>query len=445
MNFDFNFFKPLLISTLCLCVQAPSFALAQASDIVAHFVAGKVAEVADGGVASPEPINAQRAADLYLEALKAMNEKRHADAKALLEKLIQDQPQHAGALLDLAIMQCSLGNKVEAERLFSFLIERFAPPQSILEIIEIHRKTGCVITAPDARVSLVVDRGYDSNANQGASNSIFTIDDFGTPVNLTLLPEYLPKPDHYLSASLDLSRDVGRYDGNMFLQLRARQYDTLNNLNSVGLAAGIENQFRLKDWTVQPTVSVSAMTLENRLYQKQVALRLKLTAPDKPDDWMKYSIVGASSRLIYPTISNYDGNTFELRGIASKLSDHYFFNMSAAMMHDIGNDKRLGGNRRGWSVSSFLRSSLPVKIFEKPLIAEFGWQRANWQSQKIYLPGLIDVKKHQVNSILRTSVGLPVFDHSIIQIEYRRVLNRENISFLSFESNQIQLSWQWQQ
>ena len=49
----------------------------------------------------------QRAADQYLEALKAINEKRHSDAKVLLEKLIESQPQHAGALLDLAIIAMS--------------------------------------------------------------------------------------------------------------------------------------------------------------------------------------------------------------------------------------------------------------------------------------------------------------------------------------------------
>lgn len=428
MNFHFSLFKIFLILGLCIVIAAPTTANARGRD--------------DANDAITKD---QRAADQYLEALKAINEKRHADAKVLLEKLIESQPQHAGALLDLAIMQCTLGNKQEAERLFTFLINRFAPPPAILEIIEIHRKTECVVKAPAVATNLVIEKGYDTNANQGASNSIFTIDDFGTPVNLQLLPEYLPKPDHYLSASLDLSREFGSGDGNVFLQLRGRQYNKLNNLNSAGIATGVERQFRQGNWTISPAANVSVMSLANALYQKQMSMRLKLTMPEKPDAWMKYSIATAVSRVLYPTIKNFDGSTFELRAIAAKQTDQYFLSMSAAIMRDLGNDARLGGDRHGWSISSFLRSSTPLQILNKKLFVEIGLQHLDWQSKKIYLSGLIDVKKHQSNSIVRATLGLPVTESSSIQLEYRRVLNHENISFLSFESRQIQLSWQWQQ
>lgn len=387
----------------------------------------------------------QRAADQYLEALKAINEKRHADAKRLLERLIEDQPQHAGALLDLAIMQCTLGNKREAERLFTVLINRFSPPPAILEIIEIHRKTECTIKAPEVMTNFVMERGYDTNANQGASNSIFTIDDFGTPVNLQLLPEYLPKPDHYTSASLDLSRDFNNDEGVFFLQLRSRQYDKISNLNSSGLAVGFERQFRVKNWTVSPAASVNAMSLSNALYQKQMSARLKFTLPESTDAWMKYSIATSVSRILYPTIKNFDGSTFELRVIGSKQTDQYLLSTSAAIMRDLGNDMRIGGDRHGWSINSFLRATTPFQLFQKNVFIELGLQHLNWQSKKIYLNGLIEVKKHQENSMLRTMIGLPLTENSSLNLEYRRVINRENISFLSFESRQVQLSWQWQQ
>lgn len=428
MNFNFSLFKIFLMLGLSIHLAAPVTANAYGRD--------------DANDAITKD---QRAADQYLEALKAINEKRHSDAKVLLEKLIESQPQHAGALLDLAIMQCTLGNKQEAERLFTFLINRFAPPPAILEIIEIHRKTECIVRAPEVATNFVVEKGYDTNANQGASNSIFTFDDFGTPVNLQLLPEYLPKPDHYLSASLDLSREFGSDDGSVFLQLRGRQYDKLNNLNSAGISTGVERQFRHNNWTISPAANVSVMSLANVLYQKQMSMRLKLTMPENPDAWMKYSIATAVSRVLYPTIKNFDGSTFELRAIAAKQTEQYFLSMSAAIMRDLGNDVRLGGDRHGWSISSFLRSSTPLRILNKKLFVEIGLQHLDWQSKKIYLSGLIDVKKHQSNSIVRATLGLPVTENSSIQLEYRRVLNHENISFLSFESKQFQLSWQWQQ
>ena len=428
MNFTFSLIKTWISLCLCCGFLLPLAVNARSMDDI-------------NDVASKD----QRAADQYLEALKAINEKRHADAKLLLEKLIEDQPQHAGALLDLAIMQCTLGNKREAERLFIVLINRFSPPPAILEIIEIHRKTECTVKAPDVMTNFVIERGYDTNANQGASNSIFTINDFGTPVNLQLLPEYLPKPDHYTSASLDLSREFNNDEGVFFLQLRSRQYDKVSNLNSAGLAAGFERQFRVRNWTISPAASINAMNLANALYQKQMSARLKLTLPESPDAWMKYSIATSVSRILYPTIRNFDGSTFELRFIGAKQTDQYFLSTSAAIMSDLGNDMRIGGDRYGWSINSFLRATTPVQLFQKNVFVELGLQHLNWQSKKIYLNGLIEVKKHQENSMLRAMVGLPITENSSLNLEYRRVINRENISFLSFASRQIQLSWQWQQ
>jgi rubrerythrin len=383
------------------------------------------------------------ATDQYLQALKAINEKRHLDAKALLEKLVASEPQHAGALLDLAIMQCNLGNRFEAERLFTFMINRFAPPPAILEIIEIHRKTGCIVKAPDVAINFSVERGYDTNANQGAMNSIFTIDDFGTPINLQLLPEYLPKPDNYVSTSLDLSQETPA--GNTFyIQLRGRQFSKLSNFNSAGVATGIESQFRINDWTIHPSASLNILSLANALYQKQVTGRIKLDVPTSTSS-LKYSIVSSVARIAYPTIKDFDGSQFELRVLGTKQADRYFFNINAGLMYDDGNQRRLGGDRRGWTIGGFVRSATPLQIYGKPIFAEFGVQHQSWQNSKIYLAGLINVKKHQNNNTLRAALGWAINPNNTVQLEYRQIANRENVSFLSFDSRQLQLSWQWQQ
>jgi hypothetical protein len=424
MNLFFSLFRSTV--KFCLCASLLCLSTAHADD------------------AKPDLATQNAIADQYIQALKAMNEKRHADAKLLLEKLIASEPQHAGALLDLAIMQCNLGNKVEAERLFAALINRFAPPPAILEIIELHKKTGCTIKAPEIAVSFMVEKGYDTNANQGARNSIFTIDNFGSPINLQLLPDYLPKPDHYQSISLDLSEEPSIDGTAFFLQLRGRQYNNLSKLNSAGIAAGIEKQLAINNWQVNPSININALSMANALYQKQVTSRIRFTAPASQDSLMKYSVALAVSRLLYPTIKNFDGTTFELRATASKQTQNYLLNVSIATMQDQGNEQRLGGNRYGWGLSGFMRYVIPAQIFDKPIFLEMGWQHLDWQSKKIYLSGLIDTKKHQSNSMIRMALGIPISEYSTIQLEYRRVLNRENISFLSFESRQIQLSWQYQ-
>lgn len=382
--------------------------------------------------------------DLYLQALKAINEKRHVDAKILLEKLIESEPQHAGALLDLAIMQCNLGNKPEAERLFGYMINRFTPPPAILEIIELHKKTGCVVKVPEVSKSFSAERGYDTNANQGALNSIFTLDNQGSPIYLQLLPEYLPKPDHYMGVSMDLSQEAPDSANMFYLQLRGRQYSTLSQFNSVGLAAGIGGQYNLKNWVVRPSASINGLSLANKLYQKQLTGRVSFDLPQTESPFLKWSLVASISKILYPTVKNFDSNIMELRTIASRQTENYYLNLNAALMYDQGNEERLGGNRQGWATGGFFRGSTPLRLWQKPVFAEFGWQHQEWQNQKIYLSGLINVKKHQNNNTLRAALGWAIDQENTLQLEYRQISNRENISFLSFDSKQIQLSWQWQ-
>ncbi len=382
-------------------------------------------------------------ADQYSLALKAINEKRHLEARNLLEKLVDSEPQHAGALLDLAIIQCNLGNRSEAERLFDLMITRFSPPPAIVEIINLHRASGCVQKVPEATVNFLLENGYDTNANQGASNSIFTFGDISNPISLQLLPEYLPKPDHYVSAILDFSKEVSD-SKTFYLQLRGKRYDQLRQFNSLGLVTGMESQFAVKDWIIYPSLSVNFLTLDQKLYQKQATGRLKFDIPSQLDAPVKFNVITSLSRLLYPSVKNYNGTNVDLRFIASRQASNYVANFSAALTRDVGNDQRLGGDRKGWSTGAFLRNAIPFTLLSLQPYTEFGWQHQRWQSEKAYLSGLIDTKKYQKNTIYRAALGFPINQENSIQLEYRRIINHETISFLSFDSRQVQLSWQWQ-
>ena len=89
--------------------------------------------------------------------------------------MVQQEPEHAGAWLDLAILQCKLGYAQEAERLFAEIEARFQPPPGIREIIARLRAQGCAGWQPVKRLSLMVGRGISDNVNQGASTPNFTI------------------------------------------------------------------------------------------------------------------------------------------------------------------------------------------------------------------------------------------------------------------------------
>ena len=139
--------------------------------------------------------------NLYQDALRAVSERRVKDAKAILSQLIEIEPQHAGAWLDLAIIQCELGNANEAETLFDTIVKKFSPAPAILEVIAKHREQGCQLNRNEqinSHLSVLLDRGFDSNVNQGASNPNFSLGSGATQITLPLLPEYLPKKDQFL-------------------------------------------------------------------------------------------------------------------------------------------------------------------------------------------------------------------------------------------------------
>lgn len=63
--------------------------------------------------------------DAYLEAMRLIANGQKQDASDALTRMIQQEPEHAGAWLDLAILQCEMGRAEEAERLFAEIVARF--------------------------------------------------------------------------------------------------------------------------------------------------------------------------------------------------------------------------------------------------------------------------------------------------------------------------------
>ena len=383
--------------------------------------------------------------DIYLDALQAINEKRQKDAKEALVKLVEREPQHAGALLDLAIIQCELGNKAEAERLFQLMISRFAPPPAIVEIIDRHRTSGCTAPQPHSQYSVLLENGFDSNVNQGASNPNFVLGNAGSQISVQIPPEHLPKADHFTSLSIDYMRDVFSNGSSGFLQLRSRQYNHLSEFDTNIAAIGFESPWRVYDWTIRTSMMASMLTLDKRLYQKQNILQIRITPPLNLPNNLRFSILGSTTRARYPTLTNYDATTSEVRGMFTAQTPAHQLQASAGWLTDQGKDNRLGGNRKGWAANIQFKARLVDQFLGESVFGELGWYRQLWQSEKIYSPGIINQARRQDTTVFRAAINMPLNEHHIIQLEARRTFNRENISYFTYNSHALQLSWQWLQ
>lgn len=398
--------------------------------------------LAAGAVHAADPVAADAAAQqeaLYASAMRALAEGRPDDATEMLMRFLEKEPQHAGAWLDLAISQCELGHGKEAERLFTQVELRFAPPPGIVEVIQTYRKQGC--QAPPAKGrqwSIAAGRGYDTNVNQGATNPYFSTGSGDALLNWELAPEFLPKPDHYTALSADYSQPLGVFDTWGFVQLRARRYDKVSTQNTNSLLFGLDRPWTWGDWKGKAMAVLGLVQLDGHFYQRQTQLQMRATPPLKLPEGVNWTLTAGLSHLKYPTRTRYDSNTLDLgnsldyRGSSSQSS------ASLGLLSDRGQTGRLGGSRQGWYATL-----LTYQRLGPYLDGQLDWSRQVWRSSSVYSPNVIDIARHQDTQQLHASLSWPVTRNQTLQLEWRAVRNNENISLFQYNSRMVQLNWRW--
>lgn len=372
--------------------------------------------------------------DLYLEALQAISDGRKSDAGAILTRMVQRGARNAGELLDLAMLQCALGRADEAEALFVTIETTFKPPKGLQAIIDDQRRQGCIRWKRQQQWGVNVARGYDHNVNQGASNPNYSVDGG----ELTLPAEYRPKADHYATVTLDYVTDLSENGDLAYVQLYGRRNDHEFDHNTISAFGGIDHPWRWGRWKWRASGLAGALTLGGKIYQTQTQAQLRLTPPLPLPPSMELSLVSGLTHLKYRTLTNFDSNTTELRSILSHRGDDHYAQLSAGAMRDHAVASRPGGDRNGWSFGVSTRQALG-----HGLEAELDWNALQWNGQRSYSPGLIDAVRRQNSRTLRASLSYAVTRNSAIQLEWRAIRNKENISIFQYDNRIVQLSWRW--
>ena len=375
--------------------------------------------------------------NLYLEAMQAIAEGRKNDASRILQKMVEQEPQHAGAWLDLALIQCELGHGEAAHELFQEIERRFAPPTEIMQIIQMRRQLGCKPPAARGNWNILLTRGYEQNVNQGASNPFYSLG--GSTVPSQLLPDFLPKADRYLMLAADYTREVNQNGDLLFTQFQGRRNDDLAQYDSASLFVGMEHAWRWGNWAMRGSGMFGLLGLGGQLYQKQTQIQIKLTPPLPLPENMQFQLASSVSHLQYLTLANFDANTFELRGQLQYKRGETLGTVSMAWLNDHATDARPGGRRHGWQASISARRRLQPNLY-----GEMAWTRQTWVGASAYSPGFINEVRDQNMQSLRAALIMPWGERQSLQLEMRQVWNKENISIFQYNNRQIQLSWLWQ-
>lgn len=377
--------------------------------------------------------------DLYLDAIKSMSEGRKNDASDTLMRLVEQEPQHAGAWLDLAIIQCELGHSEEAERLFKAIESRFSPPPAIMEVISRQRAQGCKATQARINTTISIARGNDSNVNQGASSQTFSIGSSDFQVELQLLPEYLPHHDQYTALSAEVTRNLGNNGVVSFAQFQVRQNDQYNRYNTASTLLGVERPWSRGGWNLNTTGAVGILALGGKVYQEQEMLQFNLMSPLQPFESMQWNWLATAAHLRYPSLTNFGANTLEVRSILNYRKQSTEAYASLGYIEDHATAARPGGNRAGWNAALFARTAITSNL---SMEAATSWQY--WNGQGDYSPGLIDQIRRERTQNYRAGLILRTGNSQSWKLEVREVRNDENIAIFQYNSHQLQLSWQWE-
>lgn len=373
---------------------------------------------------------------MYRQALQSIAEGRKQDARVVLEQVINREALHAGAWLDLALIQCGLGNKVDAERMFNHIERNFAPPPAIVELINEARASRCNDWQALSQLTVSAGRGSSSNVNQGTRASGA---DIGLPIDLPVADEFKPMHDQYISTGLDYWRELDANGTIGTVQLQSRRHDRLRDYDSASLFIGIDHPWRSGNWNWRISGQAGMISLGNQLYQQQAQVQLRVEPPIILPTGLRLGFSTALTRADYRTLSNFDSTTGELRTQLSYRDTHQYASISAGYLFDHALGERPGGNRRGWLLNASWRRQLIGNS-----IGELGYSHQRWDGSKTYSPGFLDIIRDQVTQVWRGSLTYPLTTSQSLVLDARLVRNKENIALFQYNERQLQLSWQWQ-
>lgn len=375
---------------------------------------------------------------LYREALQSIAEGRQNEAADALQRVIDQEPLHAGAWLDLALIQCGLGHTAEAERLFVIIEQRFDPPGGIRQLITDARQHGCNSWTAQSQYSFSLGRGIDQNVNQGSRASYGSLLS-GSETQFDLAPEFRPRHDQFSVLSADYLRDLSSSGSFVYAQFQSRRNDHLHQYDSDSLFTGAEFPWRWRNWSVKANAMLGFITLGGQYYQRQYQGQIRIGPPQVLPFSVQFNLLGSLTRVEYMTLTNFDATTGELRAQLSRRSESGVLTANLGILDDRAAGARPGGNRHGLSSSLQWRQRLPLG-----LTTDLGYSWQSWQSASPYAPGVIDVVRQQYNHTLRAAISYPLSKQTSLLLEARAVKNQENVPIFQYNGRLLQLSWQWQ-
>jgi hypothetical protein len=291
--------------------------------------------------------------DLESQANAEMAAGHPEQALALLDALAKRDPRRAGALLEVALLQCQLGERDMTRQTLARIESNYAVPPQIEKLIQFYRNSTCTPTTRKPQLIASVQVGVTSNANFGPSDPVVTFAD-GAPFHaLVLAPDSLAHGDAFVESSLQGELPVRAVpDLTLFAGLTQREYRDVHDFDQRIASAGGSHQFDVGYGVVQNQAAADLFWLGSHLYQSDVSWH---TGYWTPPGALHTAIGRAGADFTvtdtsYPGNSLYDGVRLELRAaFQARIDTRTSLLLYAGPVWELPSGGRPGASRHGYT------------------------------------------------------------------------------------------------
>lgn len=182
----------------------------------------------------------------YAAALRYLAEGDPSMARSLLEGVVAERPEFAGAWLDLALATYRSGDAVAALEHLEYLSSRFVLPQVISDQVAYLRRQweqGDGSGAGEVwRGEILIGLGYDSNANTGLSPRTIPLTIDGVIGEFPVASAYLPRSDAFARLAVSAwgpGWALGEGKLTPVVAVSTRQFASENDFSSIDLQSGL--------------------------------------------------------------------------------------------------------------------------------------------------------------------------------------------------------------
>lgn len=340
-------------------------------------------------------------------------------------------------VVNTALEYCRRGDAIQAQALFSAIKAQLDLSEPMREIIGSLEANGCAgISAPaPIRWSVQLGGGYDNNVNQGIlARSLLMGSGIGS-IELELGDNYRPKGSAYAVGGMDASFRIGNFAvGQVAVQHRDNRSVPELNMTSI-VASGI-SPFNLLDRPGRIQFDFGETWLGGSGYQRAGSAGVQWLFMGNGQPWLASL---ATLRTSYGNLPNQDNQLTELGVWREKLlapTLGFFGGLSA--LHDRAINRRPGGDRSGW------RFQLGGTTVMADWLIQPRLNVLRWESQELFSPGLIDLKRRHQLAIFDLQLVRPIAEKQQIILEWRVSNAQDNIPLFTYRAQSVGVYWRLQ-